>query len=104
MARVAREQAIVKALVEASQVELPDALVEKELATQLESMERSLGRQGLRLDRHFDYLGKTWPQRDADERPDAEARPKVDLVPDEFPKQEGNAPSADLLPNNIEQQ
>ena len=89
MSRLAREQALVKALVDSSQVELPDALVEKELATQLESMERSLGRQGLRLDRYLEYLGKTVPQWAADERPDAEARLKVDLVLDEFARREG---------------
>jgi len=62
MTRLAREQALVKALVDSSQVEVPEALVERELVTQLESMERSLGRQGLKLDRYLDYLGKT-PKR-----------------------------------------
>src|SRR5258708_23365932 len=104
MARVAREQAIVQALVDASQVELPDALVEKELATQLESMERSLGRQGLRLDRYFDYVGKTVPQWVADERPDAEARLKVDLVLDEFAKRQGIAPTDEEGEHYIEEQ
>jgi trigger factor len=104
MSRMAREQALVKALVDASQVELPDALVEKELATQLESMERSLGRQGLRLDRYFDYLGKTVPQWAADERPDAEARLKVDLVLDEFAKREGIEPSDEEVDRYIEEQ
>src|SRR2546421_512406 len=93
VARMAREQALVKALVESSQVEVPDALVERELVTQLESMERSLGRQGLRLDRYLEYLGKTVPQWAADERPDAEARLKVDLVLDEFARREGIQPS-----------
>ena len=104
VSRMAREQALVKALVDSSDVELPDALVEKELATQLESMERSLGRQGLRLDRYFEYLGKTVPQWAADERPDAEARLKVDLVLDEFAKREGIEPSTDELDKYIEEQ
>ena len=89
MTRLAREQALVKALVDSSQVEVPEALVERELVTQLESMERSLGRQGLKLDRYLDYLGKTVPQWAADERPDAEARLKVDLILDEFARREG---------------
>jgi trigger factor len=104
VSRLAREQALVKALVDSSEVELPDALVEKELATQLESMERSLGRQGLRLDRYFEYLGKTVPQWAADERPDAEARLKVDLVLDEFARREGIEPSTDELDRYIEEQ
>lgn len=104
MSRLAREQALVKALVDSSSVELPDALVEKELATQLESMERSLGRQGLRLDRYFEYLGKTVPQWAADERPDAEARLKTDLVLDEFAKREGIEPSTEEVDRYIEEQ
>ncbi|HET7467905.1 MAG TPA: trigger factor [Candidatus Dormibacteraeota bacterium] len=104
MSRMAREQALVKALVDASQVELPDALVEKELATQLESMERSLGRQGLRLDRYFEYLGKTVPQWAAEERADAEARLKVDLVLDEFAKREGIEPAEAEVDAYIEEQ
>jgi len=104
VSRMAREQAVVKALVDTSQVELPDALVEKELATQLESMERSLGRQGLRLERYFDYLGKTVPQWAAEERPDAEARLKVDLVLDEFAKREGISPSHEEVEKYIEAQ
>jgi trigger factor len=104
MAKMAREQALVKALVDASQVEVPDALVERELATQLESMERSLARQGLRLDRYFDYLGKTVPQWAADERNDAEARLKIDLVLDEFAKREGIEPSDDEVEAFLEEQ
>jgi len=104
MARLAREQALVRALVEASQVEVPDALVERELATQLESMERSLARQGLRLDRYFDYLGKTVPQWAADERNDAEARLKIDLVLDEFAKREGIEPGDDEVEKFLEEQ
>lgn len=104
MAKMAREQALVKALVESSQVEVPDALVERELATELESMERSLARQGLRLDRYFEYLGKTVPQWAADERPEAESRLKVDLVLDEFARREGVEPSTEEVDGYIEQQ
>ena len=93
MARMAREQALVKALVDSSEVEVPDSLVERELATQLESMERTLARQGLKLDRYFEYLGKTIPQWAAEERSEAEARLKVDLVLDEFAKREGIEPT-----------
>ena len=104
MSRLAREQALVKALVDSSQVDIPDALVERELATQLESMERSLGRQGLRLDRYFDYLGKTVPQWAQDERPDAEQRLKVDLVLDEYARKEGIEPTDEEVDKFLEEQ
>jgi len=104
MAKLAREQALVKALVDSSEVELPDALVERELASQLESMERSLGRQGLRLDRYLDYLGKTVPQWAQDERPEAEQRLKVDLVLDEYARREGIEPTEEEVDKFLEEQ
>ena len=104
MSKMAREQALVKALVESSQVDVPDALVERELVTQLESMERSLARQGLRLDKYLEYLGKSVPQWAADERPEAESRLRIDLVLDEFAKREGIEPSEEEVDEYLEEQ
>jgi len=104
LAQMAREQAIVKALVEASAVDVPDTLVERELASHLDSLERSLSRQGLRLDRYLEYLGKTPEMWIAEERPEAEARLKVDLVLDEFAKRDKIEPSDDEVDRFIEEQ
>ena len=104
VAQLAREQALVKALVEASAVDVPDALVDRELASHLDTLERTLHRQGLRLDRYLEYLGKTPEQWIAEERPEAEARLKVDLVLDEFAKREGIEPSEDEVAAFIEEQ
>src|SRR6267378_1240280 len=104
LSQMAREQAAVKALIDASAVEIPDALVERELASHLDSLNRSLNRQGLRLDRYLEYLGKTPEQWIAEERPEAEARLKVDLVLDEFAKQQGVEPSEDEVAKFIEEQ
>jgi len=91
--KMEREQAVVKALVDASAVEVPEALVDRELTSQLEALERSLNRQGMKLDRYLEYLGKSIDQWMADERPDAESRLKVDLVLAEFAKRESLDPS-----------
>src|SRR5258708_38235219 len=88
-----REQAVVKALVEASSVDVPEALVDRELTRELESLERSVNRQGLKLDSYLGYLGKTIDQWMADERPEATSRLKIDLVLGEYAKREGLAPS-----------
>lgn len=104
MAKLEREQAVVKALVEASSVDVPDTLVEKELVSQLESMERSLNRQGLKLDRYLEYLGKTLDQWMADERPDAEARLTIDLVLGEFARRENLEPSDEDVDKFLEEQ
>jgi trigger factor len=104
LAQMAREQAIVKALVEASAVDVPDTLVERELASHLDSLERSLSRQGLRLDRYLEYLGKTPEMWIAEERPEAEARLKVDLVLDEFARRDKIEPSDEEVDRFIEEQ
>jgi len=104
LGQMAREQALVKALVDASKVDVPDSLVERELASHLDTLDRSLNRQGLRLDRYLEYLGKTPEQWIAEERPEAEARLKVDLVLDEFAKQQGVEPSEDEVEKFIEEQ
>src|SRR5256712_1837300 len=104
LAQLAREQAAVKALVDASEVDIPDALVERELSSHLDSLDRSLHRQGLRLDRYLEYLGKTPDQWIADERPEAEARLKVDLVLDEFAKREHIEPTEEEIDRVLDEQ
>ena len=104
LAGLAREQAIVRALVDASSVDVPDALVERELASHLDSLDRSLQRQGLRLDRYLEYTGKTPDQWIAEERPEAEARLKVDLVLDEFARIEKIEPTDEEVASFIAEQ
>jgi trigger factor len=104
VAKLEREQALVAALVEASSVEVPAALSDRELTSQLESMERTLNRQGLKLDRYFEYLGQTIDQWVERERPDAEARLKVDLVLGEFAKRQGLEPSDEDVIKFLEEQ
>src|SRR6266480_7019939 len=91
--KLEREQAIVKALVDASSVEIPDSLVDRELTSELESLERTLNRQGMKLDRYLQYLGQTIEQWMQAQRADAEARIKVDLVLGEFARREGLDPT-----------
>jgi trigger factor len=104
VAKLEREQQLVTALVDASSVEVPAALSDRELTSQLESMERTLNRQGLKLDRYFEYLGQTIDQWVERERPDAEARLKVDLVLGEFAKRQGLEPSDEDVITFLEEQ
>jgi trigger factor len=87
LSQLAYEQAVVKAVVDQSEVELPGAMVDHELAHQLERLEERLQQQGLRLDRYLAYLQKSPEEWIAEQRPDAEARLKVDLVLEEAGKQ-----------------
>lgn len=92
---LAFEQAVVKEVVERSEVEIPGALVEHEVAHQLQDLEERLQQQGLRLDRYLAYLQKTPEQYVADARPDAEERIKVDLVLEAAGKQMQVDPTQD---------
>jgi trigger factor len=104
LSKMEREQAVAKALVDASSVEVPEALIDRELTSQLESLERSVTRQGLKLDRYLEYLGKSIDQWMAGERPDAEARLKIDLVLAEYARREGLEPSDDEVVKYLEEQ
>jgi trigger factor len=104
MEKLDRESAVVKALVEASSVEVPVALVDRELTSQLESMERTLNRQGLKLARYLEYLGKTIDQWVAQERPEAEARLKIDLVLGEYAKRNQLEPTDEEVMSFLEEQ
>jgi trigger factor len=99
-----REQAVVKALVDASSVEVPAALVDRELTSELESLERNLNRQGLKLERYLEYIGVSLDQWMGQQRPDAEARLKTDLVLREFARREGLEPSDDEVIKFLEEQ
>ncbi|HVH63761.1 MAG TPA: trigger factor [Candidatus Dormibacteraeota bacterium] len=88
-----REQAAVKALVDASSVDVPKALADRELTSELEALERSLNRQGMKLERYFEYTGQSIDQWMEEHRAEADARLKVDLVLAEFAKREGLEPS-----------
>jgi trigger factor len=104
MERLDREQAAVRALVDASSVEVPRALVDRELTSQLESMERSLNRQGLKLERYLEYLNRSVDQWMEDERAAAESRLKIDLVLGEFAKRENIEPTDDEVGRFLEEQ
>ena len=99
-----REQMAVKALVDASSVEVPESLVDRELTSELESLERSLGRQGLKLDKYLEYLGKSIDQWMDDRRPEAEARLKTDLVLQEFSRREGLEPADEEVLKYLDEQ
>lgn len=102
--KMEREQAVVKALVDASSVDVPDSLTDRELTSELESLERNVSRQGLKLDRYLEYLGKSIDEWMAAQRPEAEARLKIDLVLAEFARREGIEPTDEEVIKYLEEQ
>ncbi len=87
------EQAALKAVVDASQIEVPETLVEREVDRQAEQLESSLQRRGLRFDRYLQYVGKTANEYRDEARPDAEGRIRVDLVLEELGRKWAVSPS-----------
>ena len=92
---LAREQQVLQAVVDGSQVEVPASLVDHEVAHQLEDLEARIQRQGLRLDRYFAYAGTTAQEWAAKARPDAESRLRVDMVLGEATKKLGVNPTTE---------
>ena len=93
VAELAFEQAVVKAVVEGAEVEVPSSLVEKEAEHKLEQLEERVARRGLRLDQYLAYLGQSRDQWLEQARPDAADRLKVDLVLEEIVRREKVDPS-----------
>ncbi|MGH7910292.1 MAG: trigger factor [Candidatus Dormibacteraceae bacterium] len=85
--RVSTEQRAVEAYVEAAQLEVPDALVDHEVDHQIGHLEEQLQQTGLKLDRYFDYQGRTEQSYRAELRPQAEGRIRTDLVLTEAAKE-----------------
>ncbi len=102
--KMEREQAVVKALVEASSVDVPDSLIDRELASELESLERNVNRQGLKLERYLEYIGKSIDGWMAGQRAEAEERLKIDLVLAEFARREGLEPTDEEVLKFLEEQ
>ena len=92
---LAHEQAVLKAVVDAAQVEVPKALVDHEVEHQASDLDERLKRQGLRIDRYLEYLNQSPHDYLDGLRPDAEARLKVDLVLSQLGKQFGIEPTDD---------
>src|SRR5438309_9427294 len=87
------ERKVVQAVVDGSTIEVPQALVQRELDREMDDLEHRLGHQGLRLDRYLQYLDKSTDDYRAEREPQARERIRADLVLDEVSKQLGIGPT-----------
>jgi trigger factor len=92
---LAYERKVVRAVVDGSGIDVPPALVQRELARDLEDLEHRLGHQGLRLNRYLEYLGKSDEEYRAEREPEARERIKTDLALGEASKQLDVSPTDD---------
>jgi trigger factor len=99
--RLQLEQRAVQAVVEAAQVEIPDALVDREVERYVEDLDHRLQHQGMTLDRYLEYQGTTQQAFRAGFRPEALGRVKTDLVLQEASKALAIEPSDDEVRDYI---
>jgi trigger factor len=92
---LAYERKVVQAVVEGSAIDIPRALVQRELDREMEDFEHRLSHQGLRLDRYLAYLDKSEDDFKAEREPEARERIKADLVLDEVGKRLAVSATAD---------
>lgn len=68
------------ALIEASPMDVPNVMVDKQLDSMLQEIEQSLSQQGMTLDMYAQFIGKTKEDLRADYREEAEKRVKYSLI------------------------
>lgn len=78
--RLQLEQAVLQAVVDASQLEVPEALVERDVDARLHELEHQLASQGVRLEKYFEYVGKGRAEVASEMQSDAVDRVRADLV------------------------
>ena len=82
------EDALVEKIVDASEVEIADAMINEEVEYMLHDFEHRLAHQGLRFDDYLKYVGMTKEQVAEEYKPQAEKTVKVRLVMEEIVKTE----------------
>jgi trigger factor len=90
---LAFEQAVVRAVVEAAQVDVPESMVDREVDREVDDLQGRLRRRGLLLSRYLGYLKQTEDEYRTGLRADAEARVRTDLVLEQVGKELGIQPS-----------
>ena len=79
-AKRAREDAAVKAVVEDSEMEIPEAMIEEQVSNTLEDYARRMRSQGLTMEQYMQFTGMTEERLREDIRPQAEKRIRTRLV------------------------
>jgi len=88
-ARAKLETALINKVAEASEVVLPEILIEQQIDQMLDDMDQYLRYQGLTLEKFYELSGKTLADLRADKQEEAARRAKVKLVLDALIKKEG---------------
>ena len=83
------ENDVLKALAERVQVEVPDALTDREVSRQVRELELRLQEQGVRLDRYLQYTNTTLEVLRSERRPQALQKVRLELALEAVAEREG---------------
>lgn len=95
-------QLAVERLVEVATLELPPALIDRQVASEIERLRERLRQQGTSLDEYLRFQGKTLEEFAQELRPEAEARLRRFFVLEAFAEAEGIQVSEEELEAEIE--
>ncbi len=101
-AREAYEEAVLAALLDGAQIDLPASLVEHELEHLLEDLKEALQRRGLTYERYLQATGKDDAAVREEFRASAERRLRTQLALEEVARTESLAPSAEEIEREVE--
>ena len=87
-AKNAREDAAVKAAVEVSEMEIPDAMLETQQRQMVDEFAQRITMQGLSMEQYFQFTGTNYQQMVEQVKPQAEERIKSRLVLEAIAKAE----------------
>ena len=87
-AKIAREDAAVKAAVEASEMEIPDAMLETQQKQMVDEFAQRVTMQGMTMEQYMQYTGATYQKMVDQVKPQAEERIRTRLVLEAIAKAE----------------
>lgn len=78
--RIERENAAVEKLVEVSEIDIPESMIDHQIDHEVQDMEREMAQMGLGMEQYMQILQKSMDDVRAELRPRAEQRLKADLL------------------------
>ncbi|MEZ4103952.1 MAG: trigger factor [Candidatus Paceibacterota bacterium] len=94
---------ITDAIIEATDMQLPQVLIDSELQQMLAQMEEDLKRSNLKMDDYLTHIKKTKEELQKEWTPAAEKRAKLQLILNEIAKKEDIKPNQDLVEGQVKE-
>jgi trigger factor len=98
------ENVLIQAAVDASDCDIPDAMIESEIDMMLREMQMRMAYQGLKYEDYLKYTGQTEEQMRDMYRSEAKNRVKMQLVLEAMVKKEGIEPTEEDVDKAIEEE